>query len=290
MWWYKIMSFSRHYCSTRMTIANTNERDILLYTKYRSMVLIGLNRPDTRNALDTNLVNRLESAITDFENDEEAAVAIIFGEGGNFCAGYDLKELNEKKVETIPPHFVHNKLTERYVKKPLIAAINGYAVGAGFDIALWCDLRVMDETCIVGCLSRRYGMTMSESAIGRLQAIVGFSKAMEILLIGEPIKCDEAKRLNICNRVAPCGTSVGLAITLASELCKYPQAGSLTDRATLYKHAYSKIPLKNSVIDTESMIYKAQVIEDVKVGSELFADGVGKHAKLFSTYHWKGKE
>lgn len=79
------------------------------------MVLIGLNRPDTRNALDTNLVNRLESAITDFENDEEAAVAIIFGEGGNFCAGYDLKELNEKKDETIPPHFVHNVRYEVYV-------------------------------------------------------------------------------------------------------------------------------------------------------------------------------
>ncbi|KAK0078538.1 hypothetical protein PV326_009290 [Microctonus aethiopoides] len=173
------------------------------------ITLFGINRPEKKNSLDTAAANELSQALDTFEENEECKIGIIHGIGGSFCAGFDLDEIakNEVDIDNLP-HF--GLLSTRNVlsKKPLIASINGYAVGVGFELALMCDLRIVEEHARMGFLNRRLGIPIMCGGTVRLPAMVGHSRAMDMILTGREINAEEAFKWGIANRLVACGAEI----------------------------------------------------------------------------------
>lgn len=198
---------------------------LILVQHYNAITLIGLNRPLKRNALNLDLLEALRKELKAFEANDLSTVAVLYGTGGNFCAGLDLEEISLNK-HSIP-------LVDEFCCKPVVASINGYAVGEGFDLAMACDVRVMEDQAILGSFGRRFGVPMSEPALRRLSASAGFAITMELILTGRPIKAEEALQRGLVQQTSRCGAGKGNALTLAQSLTKYPQDALRADRAAL---------------------------------------------------------
>ncbi|XP_065212765.1 short-chain-enoyl-CoA hydratase-like [Planococcus citri] len=262
------------------------DTDHIIYRKYPPVVLIGINNPDNRNAINESIAVDLKNALSTFENDDEAKVGVIFGEGGNFCAGYDLKEL-ANRLENPPKHFIENDITDRFISKPLIAAVNGFAVGVGFDLALMCDLRIMETSAAFGYYGRRFGMPINKFGMRRLSAMVGFSKTMDLILTGRAVKSEEAFKIGLANRVVECGTAIGQALSVAQDIAKFPEAALLEDRFSLYECNFPDTASKSiKNLDVCSSKHREELLQDIKKGAKIFADGAGRKGSLFSKFLW----
>ena len=232
-----------------------------------------INRPDCRNAVDPVTAATLRTAFLDFEADEFAQVGILAGAGGNFCAGFDLKSVGSGKDRYEPEGVGPMGPTRMLLTKPVIAAVEGYAVAGGLELALWCDLRVASETAIFGVFCRRWGVPLIDGGTVRLPRIIGQGRALDMILTGRPVAADEALSIGLANRVVPAGEAVALAQTLAAEIAHFPALCMKTDRMSAYRQWDCEL--------AEALRYEGREgakplrVEAVK-GAKRFAEGEGR--------------
>ncbi len=195
------------------------------------VLTVTINRPDRRNAVDGPTAKALADTFRAFDADETLAVAILTGAGGNFCAGADLKALaqgEEKRVAEDGDGPMGP--TRLRLSKPVIAAVEGYAVAGGIELALWCDLRVAAEGAVFGVFCRRFGVPLVDLGTIRLPRLIGHSRAMDLILTGRPVQAKEAVDIGLANRLAPKGRALATAKGLAADLAALPQACMRNDR------------------------------------------------------------
>jgi enoyl-CoA hydratase len=193
-----------------------------------------LDRLEVRNAVDGPTAASLAEAFADFEADSDAAVAVLFGAGGTFCAGADLKAAGGPRGNRSEPDGAGPMgPTRMRLSKPVIAAVAGYAVAGGLELALWCDLRVAEEDAVFGVFCRRWGVPLIDGGTVRLPQIVGLGRALDLILTGRPVPAPEAYEMGLVSRVVPPGTARKAAEQLAREIAGLPQACLRSDRASV---------------------------------------------------------
>jgi enoyl-CoA hydratase len=193
-----------------------------------------LSRPARRNAVDGPTAAALAEAFRAFDADPEAAVAVLHGEGGVFCSGADLTALGTERGNRVAPDGDGPMgVTRLRLSKPVIAAVSGYAVAGGLELALWCDLRVADETAVFGVFCRRWGVPLIDGGTVRLPRLIGSSRAMDMILTGRAVDAVEAATIGLANRVVPAGRALAAAQELAAQLASFPQACLRSDRMSV---------------------------------------------------------
>lgn len=165
-----------------------------------SIGLVGINRPSVQNCLTDDLTLRLFTEIERLEEDPTVLVGVLHGVGGTFCAGYDLHTISQKTFSR------GARLTRRILRKPFVCAMNGYCVGNGLELALMCDLRVIEDSCIIGFLNRRFGVPIVDAGTVRLPAMVGLSRALDLVLTGRQVTAKEAFEMGLASRLVGNGT------------------------------------------------------------------------------------
>src|SRR5690349_19875901 len=181
-----------------------------------------LSRPEVRNAVDGPTAGQLAEAFRRFDADADAAVAVLWGEGGTFCAGADLKALGTERGNRVEPMDADGPMgpTRLRLTKPVIAAIAGHAVAGGLELALWCDLRVAEPDAVFGVFCRRWGVPLVDGGTVRLPRLIGRSRAMDMILTGRPVSAEEACDIGLANRLVPAGQARPEAEALAAELAR----------------------------------------------------------------------
>jgi enoyl-CoA hydratase len=236
-----------------------------------------LSRPERRNAVDGATAAALADAFASFDADPEAAVAVLHGEGGVFCAGADLKAVGTE---------AGNRLaadgdgpmgpTRMRLSKPVIAAVAGHAVAGGLELALWCDLRVAEEDAVLGVFCRRWGVPLIDGGTVRLPRLIGVSRAMDMVLTGRGVGAEEALAIGLVNRVVPVGRGRAAAEELARGLARFPQTCMREDRLSLLE--------QEGMEETEAIArefeHGLRSLEDVRAGLERFRAGEGRHGSF----------
>lgn len=202
------------------------------------VAIVTINRPDRRNAVDRPTAEALADAFRRFDADSALDVAILTGAGGCFCAGADLKAIGEGKPNRIEDHGDGPMgPTRMLLSKPVIAAIEGWAVAGGLELAAWCDLRVAATDAVFGVLCRRWGVPLIDGGTVRLPRLIGHSHALDLILTGREVGGEEAQRMGLANRLCEPGTALDVAKSLASQLCGLPQLCMREDRLSSYEQA-----------------------------------------------------
>jgi enoyl-CoA hydratase len=200
---------------------------------------VRINRPDARNAVDRPTADALADAFRRFEGDAELKVAILSGAGGNFCAGADLKAVatgDPKRINRIDTDGDGPMgPTRMQLSKPVIAAVSGYCVAGGLELALWCDLRVCDETAVFGVFCRRFGVPLIDGGTIRLPRAIGMSRAMDMILTGRAVDAEEAYRFGLANRLVEAGRLMAEAEALALQIAASPQTCLRNDRRSAHE-------------------------------------------------------
>src|SRR5262245_52595781 len=195
-----------------------------------------LSRPEVRNAVDRETARSLALAFEEFDSDDQSRVAVLWGDHGVFCSGADLKAFVAGRGNTVQPDGDGPMgPTRMLLSKPVIAAISGYAVAGGLELALWCDLRVMEESAVLGVFCRRWGVPLIDGGTVRLPRLIGLSRALDLILTGRPVGADEALKMGLANRVVPDGTCRRAAEELAAQIAAFPQLCMKSDRASAYE-------------------------------------------------------
>lgn len=201
-----------------------------------TVTTIVLDRPERRNAVDGVTARELADAFRGFEADADARVAVLWGAGGTFCAGADLKAVATASGNRLHPEGDGPMgPTRMLLGKPTIAAVSGYAVAGGLELALWCDLRVVEEDAVMGVFCRRWGVPLVDGGTVRLPRLIGLSRALDLILTGRPIDAREAERIGLANRVVPAGQGRAAAEALAAEIAAFPPRCVLSDRRSAYE-------------------------------------------------------
>lgn len=235
-----------------------------------------INRPEVRNALDTEATRLLDAAVRDFEADDQARVAVLWGAGGSFCAGADLKEL-ASGVAYEPWAGSARGPLRAPAAKPVIAAVAGYACAGGLGVALWCDLRVAEEDAAFAVLSRRWGVPMSDGTTVRLPRLIGESRALDMLLTARKVAAAEALQMGLVHRVVPTGQSRAQAEALAREIAAFPPIATLSDRRSLHEQAGQ--PLNDALAREAALSLEARQ-KEAQAGAQRFAQGAGRHGQI----------
>ena len=253
----------------------------VLYAPEGPLCRITLNRPDRRNAVHRPMATALRQAFERFEADAALRVAVLHGAGGHFCAGADLAAVADPALrnELDPQGGAHAPMgpTRMALSKPLIAAIEGYAVAGGLELALLADLRVADADATLGVFCRRWGVPLIDGGTVRLPRIVGMGRALDLILTGRPVGADEALAMGLVNRVVPCGGALQAALRLAHELAAFPQQCLLADRASAY--AQWDLPLAEA-LRHEGVQGVPMVAAEGAAGAARFAGGAGRHGQF----------
>jgi enoyl-CoA hydratase len=236
-----------------------------------------LSRPERRNAVDGPTAVALAEAFREFEADREAAVAVLHGEGGVFCAGADLKAIGtDSGNRAAPDGDGPMGPTRMRLSKPVIAAVAGHAVAGGLELALWCDLRVAEEGAVFGVFCRRWGVPLIDGGTVRLPRLIGVSRAMDLVLTGRPVDAREALGIGLANRVVPDGTSRAAAEELAHALARFPQTCMREDRLSLLE--------QEGLAEAEAIVkefeHGVRSLAEVQTGLEQFRSGAGRHGSF----------
>jgi enoyl-CoA hydratase len=234
-----------------------------------------LDRPEARNAVDREHADALADAFRAFEADEAALVAVLWGAGGTFCAGADLKRMDNR---TEPDGDAPMGPTRMLLSKPVVAAVAGHAVAGGLELALWADLRVIEEDAVFGVFCRRFGVPLIDGGTVRLPRLIGLSHALDLILTGRPVRADEALRIGLANRVVAPGESRAAAEALARELAAFPQETMRADRRSAY--AGLGLPLEEAL--RAELGGGVEVLDHASAGAQRFSAGEGRHGALGS--------
>lgn len=257
-------------------------------SRHGAVTLVTLNRPDVRNAVDADTARALHAAFVAFDADSEARVAVFHGAHGHFCAGWDLAAGARMRQEGVTPlaalEFAPEDVqppgpmgpSRLLLSKPVIAAVSGAAVAGGMELALWCDMRVMEEDAYFGVYCRRFGVPLIDGGTVRLPRLIGMGHAMDLILTGRKVEAPEALQMGLCNRVVPKGAACEAALALAQELCRFPQETMRADRMSAY--AQWDLPLPQAL--HQEWERGKRRIGDGLEGATRFAGGEGRHGKF----------
>jgi enoyl-CoA hydratase len=229
-----------------------------------------LDRPEVRNAVDREHAQALAEAFRAFEADDDALAAVLWGAGGTFCAGADLRSM-DSRVE--PDGDAPMGPTRMLLSKPVVAAVAGHAVAGGLELALWCDLRVVEEDAVLGVFCRRFGVPLIDGGTVRLPRLAGLSHALDLILTGRAVAADEALRMGLANRVVPSGTSRPAAEELARSLAAFPQETMRRDRRSAIEGL--GLPLEEAL--RAEFERGAGVLEEAREEALRFVAGEGRH-------------
>ncbi len=247
------------------------------------------SRAEARNAMDPASADALTAAFLAFDADPDASVAVFWGEGGAFCAGWDLKQASALAGR-------HDPLAEfdfasddspaprgpmgpsrLSLSKPVIAAVAGPAVAGGFELALWCDLRVMEESAYFGVYCRRWGVPLIDGGTVRLPRLVGEGRALDIILTGRKVTAEEALRIGACERVVPDGSARAAAEALAADIARFPQLCMRADRRSVFlQHGLSAAQALRSEWGNSKNVLQAEGL----AGAARFSAGRGRHGRF----------
>ncbi|MGN5238185.1 MULTISPECIES: crotonase/enoyl-CoA hydratase family protein [unclassified Rhodococcus (in: high G+C Gram-positive bacteria)] len=243
-----------------------------------AVTTIVLNRPDRRNAVDGPMAAQLREAIEAFDADEKQRVAVLWGAGGHFCAGADLTALgdSQRRHELDPQGGGTGPMgpSRMALSKPLIAAVSGYAVAGGLELALLADLRVCESDAVFGVFCRRWGVPLIDGGTVRLPRIIGQGRALDMILTGRAVDAAEALSFGLANRVVDAGTSLAVAQEIARQLATFPQECMSVDRASVYRSF--DLPL-DTALRAEGA-HGAPIVEREGIaGAARFTSGEGRH-------------
>jgi enoyl-CoA hydratase len=245
-----------------------------------SVTTVLLSRPERRNAVDKATAAALSQAFRQFDSDPEAAVAVLHGEGGTFCAGADLHAAGTDQGNRISAHGDGPMGPTRLrLSKPVIAAVSGHAVAGGLELALWCDLRVADETAVFGVFCRRWGVPLIDGGTVRLPRLIGMSRAMDMILTGRTVDAKEAFEFGLANRLVPTGQSRAAAEELARSLAAFPQTCMREDRLSLLEQVERD---EQAALQNE-FAHGMRSLKDAPQGIERFRGGAGRHGSFERT-------
>ena len=242
------------------------------------VTIVTLSRPEVRNAVDRETAEELSAAFRVFDSDSTARVAVFRGDLGHFCAGADLKKIaggapNRAEPDGDGPMGP----TRMQLSKPVIAAIAGYAVAGGLELALWCDLRVMEEDAVLGVFNRRWGIPLIDGGTVRLPRLIGLSRALDMILTGRPVDAEEALQIGLVNRVVARGTARSAAVKLAHQMAAYPQICMQGDRLSAIEQF--DLPFDRAMAN-EFKRGLASIIKEAGNGATRFAKGSGRHGEF----------
>jgi len=235
-----------------------------------------IDNPEVKNAVDGPTAVQLANAFRDFERDEEALVAVLWGAHGAFCAGANLNEIATEKSNRIEKDGDGPMgPTRMRLSKPVIAAVAGYAVAGGLELAIWCDLRVVEKNAIFGVFCRRYGVPLIDGGTVRLPKLIGLSRAMDMILTGRAVTAEEAYEFGLANRIVDDGSSREEAEKLARQIAQFPKMCMRNDRFSTYTQFGLDImdAMKNEFVYGLKTLESGEYLE----GSQKFAKGKGKH-------------
>jgi enoyl-CoA hydratase len=234
-----------------------------------------LDQPEVRNAVDRATAEALADAFRAFDADEEAAVAVLWGAGGTFCAGANLKAVAAGDGNRVAPDGDGPMGPSRMVLgKPVIAAVAGHAVAGGLELALWCDLRVVEEDAVLGVFCRRWGVPLIDGGTVRLPRVVGLGRALDLILTGRAVDAQEALAIGLANRVVPSGASRAAAEALAREIARFPQLCMRHDRLSAYEQHDLSL---DDALANELRHGMAALEHEALAGAQRFASGAGRH-------------
>jgi enoyl-CoA hydratase len=234
-----------------------------------------LARPQARNAVDGPTAAALAAAFRAFDADPDAAVAVLCGEGGAFCAGADLRAIGTERGNRVSGSGdAPMGPTRLRLGKPVIAAISGPAVAGGLELALWCDLRVAEEDAVLGVFCRRWGVPLIDGGTVRLPRLIGLSRAMDLILTGRPVEAAEALAIGLVNRVVPVGQARAAAEALAAELAGLPQTCLRQDRLSALEQ--DGLPEEEAMAN-ELRHGLVSLAADATAGAARFSAGAGRH-------------
>ena len=246
--------------------------------RQESILVVTLDRPERRNAVDAPTAAALASAFRAFDGDPSLSVAILTGAGSTFCAGADLKALAEGEARPVRPDGDGPMGPTRLrLGKPVIAAIEGYAVAGGLELALWCDLRVASEEAVLGVFCRRFGVPLVDLGTVRLPHIVGLGRAMDLLLTGRAVNAQEAWSMGLVSRVAPEGQALRAALELARELADLPQTCLRNDRLSMLESL--DLGAQEAMENEVRRGLQTLASGETSAGAARFHGGAGRHGR-----------
>lgn len=253
--------------------------DKVLIERNGPVTTVIINRPDVRNAVDNETAEDLAAAFRGFEADEAQKVAVLCGAGGSFCAGADLKavasgeRLKRYKLDGEGP-MGPSRLA---LTKPVIAAVSGHAVAGGLELAIWCDLRIVEADATFGVYCRRWGVPLIDGGTVRLPRLIGQSRALDMILTGRPVGADEALSFGLANRVVAKGEARAAAEALAADLARFPELCMRLDRASVYRQW--ELPFDHAM-RAEFAAGLEAVRAGAQAGAARFASGKGRGGRF----------
>lgn len=245
--------------------------------KEKTVWTIIIDNPEVRNAVDGPTANALANAFRDFEAEEEAYVAVLWGTHGCFCSGANMKAILEgigNRIEKTGDGPMGP--TRMILSKPVIAAVSGYAVAGGLELALWCDLRVVERTAIFGVFCRRWGVPLIDGGTVRLPRLIGLSRALDMILTGRSVNAEEALAIGLANRVVEEGKSRIEAEKLAAKIAKFPQTCLREDRLS----SYEQYDLDWEKAMNNEFNHGLISLKEAKKGINRFIRGEGRHGQF----------
>jgi len=252
----------------------------VLTEKKGRVTIIMINRPEVRNAVDGPTAKELAEAFREFEGDENAYIAVLCGAGGFFCAGADLSAMTDPNRSHHLEETGDGPMGPSRIlfKKPVIAAVAGHAVAGGLELALMCDLRVVEESAVFGVFCRRWGVPLIDGGTVRLPRLIGLSRAMDLILTGRPVYSEEARSIGLANRVVKDGSARDEAEKLALSISRFPQTCLRHDRLSAYEQFSMDAPtaLINEFRHGKNALDSHEMIEGIKS----FENGKGRHGEF----------
>jgi enoyl-CoA hydratase len=257
-------------------------------SRHGAVTVVTLSRPQVRNAVDFETAQQLYEAFAAFDADAQSSVAVFHGANGHFCAGWDLQSgarlLQEggnamaglDRFDASPQGPMGP--SRLLLSKPVIAAVSGAAVAGGMELALWCDMRVMEQDAYFGVYCRRFGVPLIDGGTVRLPRLIGMGHAMDLILTGRKVEAAEALQMGLCNRVVPSGQALPAALALAEQLAAFPQKTMRTDRASAYAQWDQELA---QALQQEWHGGKQCIAEGLQ-GAARFAAGAGRHGDFKS--------
>jgi enoyl-CoA hydratase len=242
------------------------------------VVTVTIRRPEVRNAVDRPTAEALAEAFRRFEADEALSVAVLTGASGMFCAGADLKAVSEGRGNRVLREGDGPMgPTRMLLSKPVIAAVEGFAVAGGLELAAWCDMRVAAEDAVFGVFCRRWGVPLVDGGTIRLTRLLGHSHAMDLILTGRGVSGEEALRMGLANRLVEPGQALGAAQQLAREIAAFPQRCMKADRMSSYEQW--PMPLDEALANEYRHGQGVIASGETQEGAKRFRDGAGRHGK-----------
>jgi enoyl-CoA hydratase len=253
--------------------------EVLLIERRNRVAIITINRPERRNAFNLEVAEKIYAAFKQFDADDTLDAAVLTGAGGNFCAGADLHALAQGEKRPFLPEgdFAPMGCTRLKLSKPVIAAVEGYAVAGGIEVAIWCDLRVAAKSAVFGVFCRRFGVPLVDLGTIRLPRLIGASRAMDLILTGRAVKADEALTMGLANRVVEDGKALETALEIAEQLTAFPQICMRADRSSaLAQWDYDWDEAARREMEGGLKAIDAEAI----AGASRFSGGEGRHGKF----------